>query len=67
MILWRDLELGEEIRPGDRCCGKDHKWFVIEECHLQYSRLMDESTLPTQRKMILRIQPGGQLVDVSDA
>lgn len=30
MKVWRDLEVGEEIRIGDRCCGLGNEWFSMD-------------------------------------
>ena len=31
MKLWRDLEIGEKIELGDRCCGRNNEWITMDE------------------------------------
>ena len=56
MKVWRDLEIGEKIDVGDRCCGKDLKWFTIDEKHLYMhmqmeGRLVTDAAYPMQREV----------------
>jgi len=47
---WRDLELGEEIKIGDRCFGAGEGWFFIADVNLEYQRHVTEFSRPIQRK-----------------
>jgi hypothetical protein len=47
--LWRDLEVGEEIKVGDRCCGSDHKWFEMKDEHLSFADKVSNASYPIQR------------------
>ncbi|WP_067986158.1 hypothetical protein [Neptuniibacter pectenicola] len=47
---WRDLNLGEEIKVGDRCFGADETWFTIQDLNLEYQRHVTEYSRPIQRK-----------------
>ena len=56
MKLWRDLEVGEKIEIGDRCCGKDLKWFILDKTHLYMhtqmeGQLVTEAAYPMQREV----------------
>ena len=31
MKVWRDLDVGEEIQIGDRCCGVGNEWFAMDK------------------------------------
>jgi hypothetical protein len=48
---WRDLELGEEKRPGDRYLDEG-VWVVVGPEHLEFDflRIYDERSKPTQRQ-----------------
>ena len=50
-VLWRDVEEGEKMLPGDRCCGRDHKWFDMDSRHFEYSEVIEAHSYPVQRKV----------------
>lgn len=51
MEAWRDLQLDEEIKIGDRCFGADQKWFEITCINLEVERHVNPYTRPIQRKV----------------
>jgi len=48
---WRDLQLGEEIKIGDRCLGVDEKWFTIQHQNVAYQRYVDSCSRLLQRRI----------------
>ena len=43
MKLWRDLEIGELIEVGDRCCGENHEWIIMNKERLYMHREIDSA------------------------
>lgn len=50
-FLWRDLELGEEVKSGDRCMSDGRTWWEMGEEHLTYTNVVGECSYPIQRKI----------------
>jgi len=48
---WRDLEIGEEIKAGDRCAGGDGKWFLMPPKLIELHRFVDEHSRIIQREV----------------
>ena len=58
MKVWRDLEEGEVIKIGDRCCGVGNKWFEMDRRVLEMHSDAEGSfvkwdSFPFQREVIL--------------
>ena len=49
-VLWHDLEEGDEIKVGDRCYGRDRKWFDIKQEHITFINIIEPASYPHQRK-----------------
>lgn len=48
---WRDLQIGETIESGDRSFDlSKHEWFIWEHKDSQRNIIVDEHTVPTQRR-----------------
>ena len=49
--LWRDLHVGEEIKPGDRYCGAHDEWYILQLENIKRSLVVGDYSYPFQRKV----------------
>lgn len=56
--IWRDLALGEIIKPGDRFISKDGQWVELIEEDLEISNRVTEYTRQTQRRVSAEMHVG---------
>lgn len=46
--LWRDVEIGEKTKKGDRCYGLNG-WISMDHSHIQRQPVVVEGCYPIQR------------------
>lgn len=66
-VAWRDLVIGEVIKPGDRFLGCNSQWVDITEEHLEFFDEVSACTRPTQRRVYTQPPSGVPAPTRSDA
>lgn len=52
MVTWRDLEIGEEKKVGDRFFGPLSTWIYLTHEHVAYAPSVSSSSYPMQRRVL---------------